>query len=54
MVVCGSLWCGLWFSVVVCGSLWWSVVFSASLNKLSTLKINSGLFQVFNLVKSIM
>ena len=25
MVVCGSLWCGLWWSVVVCRGLWYLV-----------------------------
>ena len=35
-MVCGGLWCGLWWFVVVCGSLWWFVVFSATHQNIQT------------------
>ena len=31
-VVCGGLWCGLWWFVMFCGGLWCFVVFSATLS----------------------
>ena len=58
-MVCGGLWCGLWWFVVVCGSLWWFVVFSATLvncqkqifhEGLDTLNIICRLISVFTVL----